>query len=143
MLRIVVWVVLIALSILPFLSLAEEPCRRDGSRVVCDAASFDALMDRCVDAMTETKTCAVKLEAAVKDRDAALEKCATVPVPAPAPKPPPSSMQPLVGFLMGVVGAAVAVMTPFVDASTGTQAAAIFGGVALVGSGFMLVLSVD
>lgn len=143
--------VLLATMLLSVAAAAEEreqdACRYEGDTVVCTKDGFTRITHRYMDLQAKLKVC--EAEKAHADGEAgrlrtALESCAGVP-PAPAapvmtPCPPQrnATLQ-HVGFALGVVGTAVAVMAPFFpNLGPVNQGLLIAGGAVTTGLGYIV-----
>lgn len=136
--------IVLLLTMISFMATAEEqePCRADGTTVVCDRPAFDKLMKKVIDARAERDVLKVKLDAVVADRsdvEAALEACVAKPPVVIRPEPTPAwrAVGPVVLGVMGAVTLGVSVAGDF-DAR-GRATGAVIGS-ALVGGAVIWAL---
>lgn len=124
---------------------AEEPCRRTGDEVTCEAAGFKVLTDRLVDLQTAVGVCRYQLRDATERAAGCRADCAalvppTVPPAAVAP-PTQSSRQALTGAALVAIGAAGVVLAASLS-DVGTDWRAGLAAAGLVGLSVGVVLVV-
>lgn len=114
----------------------EQPCRRDGSNVVCTDAGFTKLIDATLDFKKQAQESSIRLAAREKDLDEtkrALDTCLAQPDPAPPVQ------RTLLAYAAGLIGTAMTVVSPTFRNPT-TQAMAIGVGLVLIGGGAAFVV---
>lgn len=144
---------LFALAILfSQVAIAQDlPCSSspDGKSVVCETEGFGLLVKSCVEDKAGLEECNIKLTAVKEQLSAtktALDKCITTipPVP-PTPEKKPIT-KPIIGYIMGVAGAATIATGVALDSnllSTGSRLGVAGIGLTLAVSGLFFVLPWD
>lgn len=115
-----------------------EPCRvgEDRKMVICEREGFDRAVKKCSDGLSDSASCHVKLDAAMKawnDTNVLYEKCRADSVP-------PSPKKPILGYLTGLAGLGVIVIAPTLDSGNTVKWGVGIGGAIMVASGLWAVL---
>lgn len=115
----------------------QQPCRREGTNVVCTEAAFTTITYRYLEKDTALKVCDAERKG-LQDQNDKLRKT-IVECPTPPPCPEKNETLRHVGFALGIIGTAVAVMTPFFpNIGPVAQSVLIAGGAATTGFGYVL-----
>lgn len=121
----------------------------DGKSVTCDAGGFGLMVKACVENETNLKECSIKLTATQEQLAAtktALDKCISTIPPVPLTPTKPPMTKPVIGYIMGIAGAAAMATGAAMDSgtfSTGTRLGVSGVGLTLAVTGLFFVLPWD